>query len=292
MVTTGPDGVHEEHIEVTKTVTSLGPNGEELDEGEEPRRRRRRGGRNRNRRDREGMEGDENGQAEGAEPAFTPVADQAAKEQSRAPQAPVEVVIPAAKPAADTQAWAFPTSASMAAKQEAKPAAEATPVAEVAPAAPSAPVAEPVATAVANTPAPFLFPTAASVAARVAETSTHIHAGEAARMSNEPVPFPVAETAAPAQVVETAAAVPPAEPAPIAFPVSKPVEAAATPAPVADLGQLLDSAGLTLAATDPEKLRAAREAAAQVAPPERVRRTRKPVPPQADEPLIQVDTRQ
>jgi ribonuclease E len=291
VVTTGPDGVHEEHIEVTKTVTSLGPNGEELDEGEEPRRRRRRGGRNRNRREREGMEGDENGQAEGAEPAFTPVADQAAKEQSRAPQAPVEVVIPAAKPAADTQAWAFPTSASMAAKQEVKPAVEATPVTKVADDE-VAPVAEPVARA----PAPFLFPTAASVAARVAETATHIHVGEAARMSNEPVPFPVSETAAPAPVVETAAAVPAAEPAPIAFPVSKPVEAVAkqapTPAPVADLGQLLDSAGLTLAATDPEKLRAAREAAAQVAPPERVRRTRKPLPPQADEPLIQVDTRQ
>jgi ribonuclease E len=293
VVTTGPDGVHEEHIEVTKTVTSLGPNGEELDvEGEEPRRRRRRGGRNRNRRDREGMEGDENGQAEGAEPAFTPVADQAAKEQSRAPQAPVEVTIPAVKPAAEAQAWAFPTSASMASK----PASQAAPVTSEAQAdqsAPAAPVAEPASAA----PAPFLFPTAASVAARAAETATHIHAGEAARMSGEAVPFPVSQAEPAAQVAAPAMEEPAAEPAPVAFPVSKPVEVATpapapVPAPAADLGQLLDSAGLTLAATDPEKLRAAREAAAQVAPPERVRRTRKPVPPQADEPLIQVDTRQ
>jgi ribonuclease E len=61
---------------------------------------------------------------------------------------------------------------------------------------------------------------------------------------------------------------------------------------VADLNKLLGAAGLTLAATDPAKLRAAQEAAAQVAPPAPVRRTRKPLPPPVDEPLIQVDTRQ
>jgi ribonuclease E len=58
----------------------------------------------------------------------------------------------------------------------------------------------------------------------------------------------------------------------------------------ADLAAVLDSAGLTLAATDPEKLRAAREAAAQVPPPVRVPRQRKPLPPPVDEPLIQVNT--
>jgi ribonuclease E len=72
--------------------------------------------------------------------------------------------------------------------------------------------------------------------------------------------------------------------------------AAAAPAPVAaapvDLNELLEKAGLTLASTDPEKLRAAQEAAAQVEPPARPRRTRKPAPPPVDEPLIQVDTRQ
>ena len=64
------------------------------------------------------------------------------------------------------------------------------------------------------------------------------------------------------------------------------------PAATVDLSEALGAAGLTLAATDPEKLRAAQEAAAQAAAPVRVGRARKPVPKLADEPLIQVDTRQ
>jgi ribonuclease E len=62
--------------------------------------------------------------------------------------------------------------------------------------------------------------------------------------------------------------------------------------PVADLNELLGAAGLTLASTDPEKLRAAQEQAAQAAPPIRVPRTRRAAPPPVDEPLIQIDTRQ
>jgi ribonuclease E len=53
---------------------------------------------------------------------------------------------------------------------------------------------------------------------------------------------------------------------------------------------VLAQAGLTLASTDPEKLRAAQESAAQ--PPVRMGRARKVAPPPVDEPLIQVDTRQ
>ncbi len=64
----------------------------------------------------------------------------------------------------------------------------------------------------------------------------------------------------------------------------------AAPAP-ADLQAVLGSAGLTLAATDPEKLRAAQEAAAKVVAPVRVPRERKPLPPQDDEPMVQIDTR-
>jgi ribonuclease E len=55
---------------------------------------------------------------------------------------------------------------------------------------------------------------------------------------------------------------------------------------------MLGSAGLTLAATDPAKLRAAQEAAAAAAAPVRLGRARKPVVAPVDEPLIQVDTRQ
>jgi ribonuclease E len=59
------------------------------------------------------------------------------------------------------------------------------------------------------------------------------------------------------------------------------------------MSDVLAAAGLQLASTDPEKLRAAQEAAAaQAEAPARPRRTRKPAPPPVDEPLIQVDTRQ
>jgi len=61
--------------------------------------------------------------------------------------------------------------------------------------------------------------------------------------------------------------------------------------PVDQLRGMLDAAGLTLAVTDPEKLRAAQEAAARIAPPPRVPRMRKPLPPVSNEPLIQVETR-
>jgi ribonuclease E len=75
-------------------------------------------------------------------------------------------------------------------------------------------------------------------------------------------------------------------------PVAPVVPAAApAPAPVA-IGDALAKAGLELAATDPEKLRAAQEAAAQVQQPVRLGRTRKVAPPPAQEPLVQVDTRQ
>lgn len=78
-------------------------------------------------------------------------------------------------------------------------------------------------------------------------------------------------------------------PAPVAAPAPAPAPVAAAPA---DLGETLAQAGLQLASTDPEKLRAAQEAAAQSQQPVRLGRTRKLAPPPAQEPLIQVDTRQ
>jgi ribonuclease E len=58
----------------------------------------------------------------------------------------------------------------------------------------------------------------------------------------------------------------------------------------ANIGDALAKAGLQLAATDPEKMRAAQEAAAQAQQPVRLGRTRKVAPPPAQEPLVQVDT--
>ena len=58
------------------------------------------------------------------------------------------------------------------------------------------------------------------------------------------------------------------------------------------MNDVLAKAGLQLAATDPEKLRAAQEAAAQAATAPRMGRARKKVEVPVDEPLVQVDTRQ
>jgi len=58
------------------------------------------------------------------------------------------------------------------------------------------------------------------------------------------------------------------------------------------MSAVLADAGLQLAATDPEKLRAAQEAAAQANTAPRLGRVRKAVQAPVDEPLVQVDTRQ
>lgn len=54
--------------------------------------------------------------------------------------------------------------------------------------------------------------------------------------------------------------------------------------------EMLSAAGLTLAATDPEKLRKAQDEAARFVPAPRSPRVRKMPPPPSSEPLIQVET--
>jgi ribonuclease E len=94
----------------------------------------------------------------------------------------------------------------------------------------------------------------------------------------------------PAPVVEVkpAAPVAPATPAVAAEAVTT---VAPAPMPIENLQQVLSAAGLTLAMTDPEKLRAAQEAASQIVPAPRIPRERKPLPPISTEPLVQVETR-
>jgi ribonuclease E len=109
---------------------------------------------------------------------------------------------------------------------------------------------------------------------------------------------PVVEpVAAPAPVAAAAPAPTPA-PASTAAPtpapqirVSQPTMIQAAPMPIEELGPILSAAGLTLAMTDPAKLRAAQEAAAKYVPKPRAPRLRKPLPPLPTEPLIQVETR-
>lgn len=61
-------------------------------------------------------------------------------------------------------------------------------------------------------------------------------------------------------------------------------------APLPNLPNILDAAGLTMATTDPQKLLAAQEAAKNITPPKHVPRQRKPVVQQSTEALIQVNT--
>ncbi|KAB8044830.1 Rne/Rng family ribonuclease [Janthinobacterium rivuli] len=307
-----------------KAPANAGPEGEETEndvEGEEPRRRRRRGGRNRNRRDRETGELIEsaNGENEGQDApviSFTvaPAPEAAADATPVAVVAAAVVAVAAPVEAAADTAPAIVAEVvevvevvkvvDIAKAEAAAPAAEAAPVAEVTAAAAPVEVAAAQAEPAAAEPAPvaeYSFtekvqaapaPAAAEViveAAPVVETVAVV--ATVAVAEEAPAPAPVAE-AAPA-VVEAAPVLAEVAPAPAATPVVAPAPAPAPAAPVAaplDLNAVLGSAGLTLAATDPEKLRLAQEAAAKAVAPVRKPRERKPLPPQSDEPLIQVNT--
>jgi ribonuclease E len=271
----GPDS-EAEAIVAPKMITTIGPNGEEIEveaNGDEPRRRRRRGGRNRNRRDREGVEGMEGAENEAGEQDADGVAHEASFTVPAAPAAadaaPMEAFAPA--PAAEPVASFAPVEAPAPA-----PVAAAEPVSEYTP----APVVAAVEPAPVVVEAPVVVVAEETLATQVAPQV--VEPAPAAPVVQQTIFTPEAEAeAAPAPVAEVAP-----EPAPAPAPAPAPVAAK----PVADLNQILSSAGLTLAATDPAKLRAAQEAAAQAAQPVRVPRERKPLPPQVDEPLIQVDT--
>ena len=295
-----------EPIEVTlKPAANVGPEGEdgEAGEGDEPRRRRRRGGRNRNRREREGgeegQEGGINGEAHEAgeagdnapvisftvAPAVEAVATEAnqASAPAAATEAPAAVVV--------VEAVAQDVAAPVEAVVAEKPAVVAETKVE------AAPVVEAVVEAAVEAAAPVAEPIAAVVAAPVvveAVVEAPVVVEEAAPVVAEAAPV-VVEAAPVAAVVEapSPAVAAPAPAAPVAAPVAAAVVAAAPVAPSApiDLQAVLGSAGLTLAATDPAKLRAAQEAAAKAVAPARVPRERKPLPQQAEEPLVQINTR-
>ncbi|HWW05001.1 Rne/Rng family ribonuclease [Collimonas sp.] len=297
-------------------------------EDEEPRRRRRRGGRNRNRRDRDSAEGTTEGTSDEIEtgevadvaavgsdavaPAVTPVATPVSAPVQVEPATPVSNSLPmmastvaveqeAAAPA--VEATPAPTVLSNAiaaplAPQQVAPQPEAAPAAvEVTPASAPAPViAAPVVTApVVTEPEPVAIPATAAPAQLVLPEV-------AAIASSQPVAEPQIETATPVAVVsvapvttpvvEQAAAVvhaPAPAPAAEAPAVIKTAVPSASPK-VEDLQSVLAAAGLTLAATDPSKLRAAQEATANIVAAPRVPRERKPLPAQSSEPLVQVET--
>ena len=269
--------------------------GETGEQTEEKRRRRRRGGRNRNRRDREGGENGEAGaeteaevgnSVEGfnAEPVFVPVATNAiaaasVQASSHSPEAVNVEHAPVVAQSALTTAMAAPLV-----PQEISRTDSASVENHLTPATVDAQLLG--ATAMTEIPAVPAPVTHAAhdqgLTAATPEPSAHV-VGNA---ESHDTPVPTASTSTPIEAV-------PMRPEPVVSAPTMSTTFAAAPVAqtkVDDLADVLKSAGLTLAATDPEKLRAAREAAASIVPAPRVPRERKAVPLPPSEPLIQVET--
>jgi ribonuclease E len=252
----------------TQTTTAAAPG----EQGEEQRRRRRRrGGRNRNRRERESAETIEAGEVdaeiveEGIEEAaaltgtFKPanVHPSEASEGEHAAQ-----VASAEAPIAETHVNGALPVIHEAATMESSPLSSVI-------AAPAVP--QQVARVIEPTP--------------VAEVVSEEAAPAVATPATEVIAAP--ELAQPAATEHAVAA-----PKPAAQSTVVAASIAPAPMPLDELRAVLGAAGLTLATTNPDKLRAAQEAAAQIVVPPRVPRERKPLPPVSTEPLIQVETRQ
>ena len=148
----------------------------------------------------------------------------------------------------------------------------------------AAPQPAPVNVEVPVTAAPVAIPTVTEIAS----TASVAHSTPA----DNPLPEPVASHQAVVHEVE--APIVPAETvsvqAPPSVPVTQVVPKAAQQPSSADIDTLLREAGLTMAVTDPEKLRAVEVASDHVTPKTRVPRERKPVQLTPDEPLVQVET--
>jgi ribonuclease E len=195
-----------------------------------------------------------------------PAAPVEAREPTRA--IPAEAPIAAAEPAPEVVPHAEPLPAAAEAALERIPV-EATPAALGAVEQPAAATAEPVS---AVSGGALSDPNvAAKLAPTHAEPATETPAAAAQ-------PTAVAEEPAQQQAtVETTSAAAPAK--------------RANGLSVGDLQPMLESAGLVWVSTDADKLRSAQEAAARIAPPARVPRERKPLPPVDTAPMQQVETR-
>ncbi|MDB5825242.1 MAG: ribonuclease, Rne/Rng family domain protein [Herminiimonas sp.] len=320
-----PDDLIEAEAAVDLEMAGMEEGGTVTADGEQPRRRRRRGGRNRNRRERETTEGAE--LSEGGQTAseldaadddadangnIVPVKEEASvagpRETMASPMAQAPAAesskawweVPASDAGANVASEADAVSSETLNRNAAEKEADTAPTFEQASGvrvesgfdqAPAADAEATVATAsVTSAPESPLMPIVAPPAA--VQAAAEPVPAEAHAPS--PAPAERAEAAAPAQSAPAAPVAPSAPQAPAA-PVrataqaSQPVTSA--PMPVADLREMLGQAGLTLATTDPAKLRAAQEAAATVQPAPRIVRERKPAATIPTEPLVQVETR-
>ena len=260
---------------------------EQTKEQAEETRRRRRGGRNRNRRDRTPAEQNENDTQVAdqmpVQAAFVPVSELL----NHAPTTPISTTAPAATMLTNvpTNDASEPVQASL----DLAPTITVTPSANVIALAPTVDVS---AIAVADA-------THAQVTDAITQMNRHdkeivsvptVQAVnmQAASVSSVP-PEAKAETMIETSMVNEA-------PAPVEVIVNAPISLAATTQvkapeamPVEALHHMLEQAGLVLAGTDPNKLKAAQAANTVTTPP--LGRARKPQVAIADEPLLMVETK-
>jgi ribonuclease E len=282
-----------DNVDQVNTASAALVNGPAVNEADndqsDGRRRRRRGGRNRNRRDRDDTESNDNN-------AEATPADSADVSDAAISTAPASVTSESAPAIATTAAALEVAVAAIAAATT--PAVEVTTAVEVAAVTmpvEATPEVTPVAVAVAApiaTPAPVVE--VAPLAAVEAAVETVVAATPAPVVETAPVVVAEVAVETPVVVVSAAPAQASLDLTPPAVATAKPVASApVAPAPMQmeGLHSMLAQADLTLASTDPEKLRAAQAASAATVIAPRVVRQRKPVEPLSTEPLVMIDTK-
>ncbi len=259
----------------------------EVGEGDEPRRRRRRGGRNRNRRDRDaGDNATPEQTARESSEDFVPVADIAEAEQHHVVEASAQSLVEPAvvsAPALDAVSMHVPESADHVAPDIVPHAVPVVASAEPATTESPAPAERVVESGAPLSPAVVITPTQVELKFEAIRDEAQPVVASGLGLQPQPEPaVPDADVASPV-ILSDADAV---APAPTAAPLN-----AAPVSNVDDMQAMLSSAGLVLAATDPNKLRSAQINAIPVVAP-RTPRMRKPPVELPSEPLQLVQTKQ
>ncbi len=255
-----------------------GTENETAEQSEEGRRRRRRGGRNRNRRDRETTETTESTETSAQTDVSESVIHEAAavfvpvSELMKEPASVDAPVAPVATPVANT---VESTPSTIEATASIEPVVPVQATLDLTAAAPAAESEE----------------TAAAIPAHLEVSPVAESVMESTKPTTAPASVsitPPAQAAIESAVVEVAAAEA-AIPAPQVEVATAPI--APAPMPVEGLKSMLSEAGLALASTDPEKMKAAQAAAAAIVAPVRVPRERKRLPAAPEEPLVMMETK-
>ncbi len=229
--------------------------------GDQPRRRRRRGGRNRNRRDRDQV--DTTGAEDDADSEM--MDDHHADGESNAAEVVHQFVEHTHEPEVVQQPVVHQPVVHQTALADAEPSVSHS-ISHTEPSFAAETLTH------AEHDAPAAATTAAETAENVVQLAATVHAEPQATAVEISAPEPAAVVHSPA-------------------PSSSGNGSGRSIARSASLDEALSAAGLTMATTDPEKLRKVQEAAASVAPAPRVPRERKPMTPVSTEPLVQVETR-